>query len=111
MGSWRGTLATILEVFLTTCLQAVVGAYETLQGRSPAARALVQSGLARFRAVLAVVVVVFGPNLLVWVYFEVPRPGWLLLIGGIFLVVAIPAAAVEVLDVMRSIARAALGGD
>ena len=46
-GSWRATLVTTLEVFFLTCLQAVlaVGVYETLQGRRPAARALVQSGL------------------------------------------------------------------
>ena len=113
-GSWRGTLATTLEVFLLTCLQALlaVGVYETLRGRRPAARALVQSGLVRLPALLAVVVVVFVPNLSASLSLEVPEPGWLLLIACIFFIlvctffmVAIPAAAVEGLGVMRSIAR------
>ena len=127
--SWRGAFALTLQYFLATCLGAVlaVGVYETLQGRRPGAAALIQRGLARFPGVLAVVVVVTVPQALLGVVAAVrveepwPMPwlstlgpaAFLLLVAGavftflawIFLFVAIPAAAVEGLGVMRSIER------
>ena len=127
--SWREALALTLQYFLATCLGAVlaVGVYETLQGRRPGARALIRRGLVRLPRVLAVVVVVTVPQALLPVVaaVRVEEPwlmpwlstlgpsAFLLLIAGavftflawIFLFVAIPAAAVEGLGVMRSIER------
>ena len=127
--SWREALALTLQYFLATCLGAVlaVGVYETLQGRRPGARALIRRGLVRLPRVLAVVVVVTVPQALlavvVAVRIEEPWPmpwlsslgpsAFLLLVAGavftflawIFLFVAVPAAAVEGLGVMRSIER------
>lgn len=128
--SWREALALTLHYFLATCLGAVlaVGVYETLQGRRPGAWALIRGGLVRLPRVLAVVVVVTVPQVLFEVVAAVrveepwPMP-WLstlgpsvafaaIIIGAalmvlawIFLFVAIPAAAVEGLGVMRSIER------
>ena len=128
--SWRDALALTLQYFLTACLGAVlaVGVYETLQGRRPGAWALIRRGLVRLPRVLAVVVVVTVPQALlgvaVAVRVEEPWPiPWLSTLGPavvfpaiivgsafiflvwIFLFVAIPAAAVEGLGVMRSIER------
>ena len=128
--SWREALALTLQYFLATCLGAVlaVGVYETLQGRRPGARALIRGGLVRLPRVLAVVGVVTAPQALlevvVAVRVEEPWPiPWLSTLGPsvafpaiiigvalmvlawIFLFVAIPAAAVEGLGVMRSIER------
>ena len=128
--SWREALAPTLQYFLATCLGAVlaVGVYETLQGRRPGARALIRGGLVRLPRVLALVVVVTVPQALLAVVAAVrveepwPMP-WLstlgpsvafpaIIIGSalivlawLFLFVAIPAAAVEGLGVMRSIER------
>ena len=120
--SWPVTLAETLQYFLSACLQAViaVGVYETLQGHRPGARALVRGGLVRFPAVLAVVVVVTVPTALATLVITVSieelgmsMPAILLLtvalivllVAWIFLFVAIPAAAVEGLGLMRSIER------
>ena len=116
--SWRVTLGTTLQLLVTACLEAVVafGAYETLQGRRPGARALVRGGLVRFPAVLPVVVVVTVPQALPFVVhavsFEVPWVGearlpaiLLFILAWVFLFVAIPAAAVEGLGVKRGIER------
>lgn len=128
--SWREALALTLQHFLATCLGAVlaVAVYETLQGRPPGARALIRRGLIRLPGILAVVVVVTVPQVLLEVVAAVrveepwPMP-WLSALGPsvafpaiiaglaliflawIFLFVAIPAAAVEGLGVMRSIER------
>lgn len=127
--SWREALALTLQYFLATCLGAVlaVGVYETLQGHRPDAWASIRRGLVRLPGVLAVVVVVTVPQVLLEVVVAVgveepwPMP-WLSTLGAsafpaiiagsaftflawIFLFVAIPAAAVESLGVMRSIAR------
>ena len=128
--SWREALALTLQYFLATCLGAVlaVGVYETLQGCRPGARALIRGGLVRLPRVLAIVVVVTVPQALLEVVAAVrveepwPMP-WLsalgpsvafpaIIIGSaltvlawLFLFVAIPAAAVEGLGVMRSIER------
>lgn len=127
--SWREALALTLQHFLAACLGAVlaVGVYETLQGHRPGARALIRRGLVRLPGVLAVVVVVTVPQVLLEVVAAVgveepwPMP-WLSTLGPsafpaiiaglaftflawIFLFVAIPAAAVEGLGVMRSIER------
>jgi len=120
--SWRVGLAESLQYFLTVCLEAViaVGVYETLQGHRPGARALVRGGLLRFPALLAVVVAVTVPGVLaglaVSVVITVPglsmpailllNVAWIVLsVASTFLLVAIPAAAVEGLGPMRSIAR------
>lgn len=127
--SWREALALTLQYFLATCLGAVLalGVYETLQGRRPGAWALIRRGLVRLPRVLAVVVVVTVPQALlpVAVAVRVEEPwlmpwlstlgpsAFLLLLAGavftflawIFLFVAVPAAAVEGLGVMRSIER------
>lgn len=126
--SWREALALTLQYFLANCLGAVlaVGVYETLQGHRPGAWALIRRGLVRFPGVLAVVVVVTVPRVLLGVVAAVrveepwPMP-WLSTLGPsvafpaliagmaltflawIYLFVAIPAAAVEGLGVMRSI--------
>ena len=126
--TWREALAMTLQYFLANCLGAVlaVGVYETLQGHRPGAWALIRRGLVRFPGILAVVVVVTVPQVLLGVVAAVraeepwPMP-WLsslgpsvafpALIAGlaltflawIYLFVAIPAAAVEGLGVMRSI--------
>lgn len=129
--SWREAPVLTLEYFLATCLGAVfaVGVYETLQGRRPGAWASSRRGLVRLLGVLAVVVVVTVPQVLLEVVAAVgveepwPMP-WLSTLGPsvaflaiviagmafiflawIFLFVAIPAAAVEGLGVMRSIER------
>lgn len=128
--SWREALALTLQYFLATCLGAVlaVAVYETLQGRRPGAWASIRRGLVRLPRVLAVVVVVTVPQVLLEVVAAVgveepwPMP-WLSTLGPsvafpaiiagsvlsflawIFLFVAIPAAAVEGLGVIRSIER------
>ena len=127
--SWREAFALTLQYFLGTCVGAVlaVGVYETLQGRRPGARALIRRGLVRLPRVLAIVVVVTVPQVLLAVvaavHVEEPWPmPWLstfpsavfpaIIVGSAliflawsFLFVAIPAAAVENLGVMRSIER------
>ena len=128
--SWREALALTLQHFLANFLGAVlaVGVYETLQGRRPGARALIRGGLMRHPRVLAVVVVVTVPAVLLEVVaaVRVEEPWtmpWLSTLGPsvvfpaiivgsvftflvwIFLFVAIPAAAVEGLGVMRGIER------
>ena len=124
---WRNALVATLWFFLLSCLEAVLaaGVYETLLGHRPSARALVLGGLGRLPAVLAVVVVATVPEAVpeaLWIALSIVGPrfpppdvslmyplaialGIFLFLAVIFLYVAIPAAAVEGLGVMRSIER------
>lgn len=128
--TWRESLALTLQSFLTTCLGAVlaISVYESLRGHHPGARALVETGLARLPAVLAIVVVVTVPHALLAAVVSVrvdepwPMP-WVstfgpyvvfpaiivvsafIFLAWVFLFVAIPAAVVERLGVLRSIER------
>ena len=116
--SWRGTLGLTLQLFATTCLTAVLafGVCETLEDDRPGARALIRGGLARFPAALAVVVVMTVLQALPFAVQTLSREmPWtegigylaflLFMFPSLFLFVAIPAAALEGLALMRAIGR------
>ena len=122
-----GTLLTAVAGFLVASLQAVlaVGVYETLQGRRPGAGAFIRGGFARLPAALPVILLAGALDALLELVssVEIHAP-WLMagsmaeaalylvveafiFLAWVFLFVAIPAAAVEGLTLMRSISRSA----